>query len=123
MQRRNKVREDNSHAQITYELYKQYYKCNDVGIKTQIIFRLFHNQICNDLREKKVQIVPNGFVSDYIYMIKYQYVMWFLNLKIQNWLQRIPLYKELISVVWHPKNWKKFKYLDEENFDDSDSDN
>lgn len=118
MQQNIFLKEDNSYQLITYELYKQYYKCNDIGNKSYILFKIFHNQICNDLKKRKVLIIPKGFIISYVWSVKYQYVMWLLNIKMTNWFDRIPLYKELISVVWHPRNFQKFPFLDPEIFDD-----
>lgn len=106
------------YTDITYELYKQYYNCNDVGNKTKILFNIFYCEICDDLKNKKILIIPKGFVFDMVFSISYQYVMWLLNIKMLNWFNRIPLYKKLISVVWHPRNFWKFPFLDPEIFDD-----
>lgn len=33
-----------------------------------------------------------------------------------NWINKLKLYEELISVVWHSRNFEKFKYLDPDTF-------
>jgi hypothetical protein len=34
----------------------------------------------------------------------------------QKWFKRSELKTELMTAVWHPRNFEKFKYLDEETF-------
>ena len=40
----------------------------------------------------------------------------FIRNKFQKWFTRSELKAELMAVVWHPKNFEKFKYLDPETF-------
>jgi hypothetical protein len=40
----------------------------------------------------------------------------FIRKKFQQWFKRSDLKAELMAVVWHPRNFEKFKYLDSETF-------
>jgi hypothetical protein len=42
----------------------------------------------------------------------------YIRKRFQEWFRKSELKEELISKVWHPSNWEKFKYLDPETFGD-----
>jgi len=44
----------------------------------------------------------------------------FFMKKYTEWFKKSTLKKELIEKLWHPKNYKKFKYYDPEMFDDEE---
>ena len=41
----------------------------------------------------------------------------FFRKKLQQWFKKSALKEELISKLWHPKNFEKFKYYDPEMFE------
>ena len=44
-----------------------------------------------------------------------------LNFFMLNWIKRIKMYEELMAVVWNPKNFEKFKYLDPDTFGENEN--
>jgi hypothetical protein len=40
----------------------------------------------------------------------------FIRKKLQEWFRKSELKEELMSYVWHPRYFEKFKYLDPEVF-------
>jgi hypothetical protein len=46
----------------------------------------------------------------------------FIRKRFQEWFIRSDFKAELIATVWHPKNFKKFKYLNPELFEDLEND-
>ena len=46
----------------------------------------------------------------------------FIRKKLREWFKKSDLKEELIAKLWHPKNYKKFKYYDPEMFDEFDFD-
>ncbi len=46
----------------------------------------------------------------------------FIRKKFQEWFIKSDLKAEIIAAVWHSKNYKKFKYLNPELFEDLEID-
>ena len=47
----------------------------------------------------------------------------FFRKKLRQWFKKSALKEELISKLWHPKNFEKFKYYDPEMFENENNEN